>query len=134
MRQGQHIPHLVLRPMKGKVDDDVMRNIERLAEEMRKLRAETNGIKEAGYITADDATAKYGAQATRRALQIGGSHPHNVQGLVGVLSQPQLPGVDKFASDPPLSDPHSQDGVIIISGGTKKRFDATLTPPQWVVF
>jgi len=128
---------VIYRPnLQGKADPEVVRAIEHLFTVLHGkdgVVPSVQKLNQAGFITKDEAQVAFGPHATRKALSIGGSHPHNVSGLLGILSQGQFTKVDVFAQDPPINDPHSQDGVLIISGGVKKVFRQG-PPPGWVNF
>ena len=128
---------VIYRPnLTGKADPEVVKAIDHIIELLHGrdgIIPQIHKLNQAGFITKDEAHETFGARRMQRELSIGGTHPHNVTGLLGILAQGQLTKIDSFASDPSLNDPHSQDGVVVISGGVKKIFRVG-PPAGWVAF
>jgi hypothetical protein len=105
------------------VDPSVRNSIKVAFRYLYRLRGMANDLENAGYVTGDQADAQYGPEAMTDALSASGSNPLNVQGLVGVLAQPQLAGAPVVTSLPALGTPAAQDGALVYYNGLLYRFD-----------
>lgn len=59
----------------------------------------------------------------RRELSAGGQAPINVQGLLGILAQPQVAGATVVSALPGPDDPLSQDGSLVSFSGQLYVYD-----------
>ena len=102
--------------LKGILPEKAVQVIEQMSTTLSTLRTQFNALSSKPLITKPEALAEFGPAAQVKALQVSGSNPLNVTGLIGKLSQSQLSGIPQFTSIP-TSGPYSQPGTLINVNG-----------------
>lgn len=83
----------------------------------------------------DQATAEslYGASVLRDALELGGKAQLSVQGLRGILVQPQTAAAKRVTALPSANtDPLRQDGTLVLFNGVLYAFNGIPAPGMWI--
>lgn len=77
-----------------------------------------------------DRTSALTMDEIRSALQVGGSHPLNITGLIGLTGQQQR-SAPILASLPGPTHPASTSGSLILVGGTLYYYNTSTVPGVW---
>ena len=119
--------------LKGVVPAQAEFAIRNLYDRLYGLAERTDAVERLRYLPFPQAESLYGPQPTRNNLQASGVAPLNVQGLLGVLAQPQMAGVPSVAALPGWNDPQSQDGALValLPTLTVYRFNGSTSPGVW---
>jgi len=125
-KNGNYYPQLA-----GKIPYDVEQAIKVAYDKIYGLTSRLSSQENGDYVHRADAIKYLGPYAQRSSLQAGGSAPLNVQGLLGVLAQPQIADAVSVSALPPVNSPLSQDGVLVSLNDQVYRFDGTTDPGTW---
>lgn len=102
--------------LKGILPDKAVQVIDQLNAAISTLRTQFSALSSKPLLTKPQGDAAYGPATQVKALQVSGSNPLNVTGLIGKLSQTQLAGIPSFTSIP-TSGTYSQPGTLIYVNG-----------------
>lgn len=125
-KNGNYYPQLA-----GKIPYDVEQAIKVAYDKIYGLSSRMETQENGDYVHRADAIKYLGPFAQRGNLQAGGVAPLNVQGLLGVLAQPQIADAVSVSALPPINSPLSQDGVLVSLLNQVYRFDGTTDPGTW---
>lgn len=125
-KNGNYYPQLA-----GKIPYDVEQAIKLAYDKIYGLTSRLSAQEAGDFVHRSDAVKFLGPFAQRSSLQAGGVAPLNVQGLLGVLAQPQIADAVSVSALPPINSPLSQDGVLVSLNDQVYRFDGTTDPGTW---
>jgi hypothetical protein len=94
--------------LKGILPDKAVQYLAALAAQITDTSAQLLSLQRLSPVSRKEADKLYGPAALRAALQVNGSNPLNITGLIGVAAQPQIPAVVKTPS------PGAQPGSIVV--------------------
>lgn len=110
--------------LSGRVDPIVEATIREMGQQIATLTSRLASV---------ESTNVPSLASINKALQIGGSNPLNVTGLVGQLSQPQVAKAQTVSTLPPAQQSNNnQNGTLLIQGGILYVFSTATVPGQWV--
>ena len=81
--------------LKGILPDKAVQYLAALAAQITDTSAQLLSLQRLSPVSRKEADKLYGPAALRAALQVNGSNPLNITGLIGVAAQPQIPAVVK---------------------------------------
>jgi hypothetical protein len=103
--------------LKGVLPDRAVQAFNDLTAQIASLGTQFTALSSRPLLDRPTADTLYGAPAMQKALQVSGSNPLNVTGLIGQLSQNQLAGIPQVTSIP-TSGKNSQPGTLLNVNGT----------------
>ena len=98
--------------LKGILPDKAVQAIQSLSAGLSDLSTKFTALASKPFVTRPQADASYGPAAQKKALQVSGTDPLNITGLIGVLAQPQR-AMAAASSAAPTTGPNAQPGTII---------------------
>lgn len=98
--------------LKGILPDKAVQALDELAATLSTLKTSFTQFSGKPFVTKPQADSSYGPAAQQKALQVSGSNPLNVAGLIGILSQPQFAKAP-VAGSAPTSGPAAQPGTLV---------------------
>lgn len=128
-RRASVSPAAEIPTLTGKADADVVGAIELIAQRSQHAAAELSGILDKISELQNVAAPLTGAEIKAK-LQVNGGNALDVTGLLGVLAQPQKPGVPLVKQLPtPVS---TNNGELVNFNGVLYYLNAPTDPGQWL--
>lgn len=116
------------------VPPNIVRELETLRQFVGSLQAQLQTSPAVpSYPPLSAATIDSIVKQTQAALQSNGTHPLNLNGLIGSTATPQTASIPSVLTLPGPQDPLSANGVVVYNSATSQlyRFDGSTIPGTW---